>query len=114
VDADADVFLGRDYRRQHLDVLDLIVRPAGGCPARLRQCLRAKDIEQGRTLSELAAKIDDPAIDHHAIAGGAAGSEACKFHDCCVRWLVDISQLSLPGLDPAIHLSSQKLFTQED
>src|SRR5260370_12083673 len=72
----------------------------GGWRGGVGERLRGKDIEQGGTLSELAAKIDDPAIGHHAIADATAGFEACKFHGCCVRWLVDISQLSLPGLGP--------------
>src|SRR5437667_6996279 len=80
VDADADIFFGRQDRRQHLDVLDLIIGAAGGRRARLRQRLRPKEIEQGRVLSELAAEIDNPAVGHRPITRAAAGFEACKFH----------------------------------
>src|SRR5262249_61956202 len=48
VDADADVFLRRDYRRQHLDVLDLIVLAPRRFRAPLRQWLSAKEFEQPR------------------------------------------------------------------
>src|SRR5258708_22941520 len=106
VDDDADVFFRGEYRRQHLDVPDLMVGPAGGCRARLCKCLCAKDIEQGRILAELAAKIDDPAVGHRAIAGAVAGFEACKFHDCLRPLYGPSLPLVIAGLDPEIHQSS--------
>src|SRR5947207_15369510 len=47
VDADADIFFGRQDRRQHLDVLDLIIAAAGGRRARPRQRSRPTEMERG-------------------------------------------------------------------
>jgi hypothetical protein len=80
VDAHADVLVGRQNRRQHLHVLDLITRPSRRRRARLRQRLRAKHVKQRRILGELAAEIDDAVVGYRAVADAAIRFEGCKSH----------------------------------
>jgi hypothetical protein len=54
--------------------------------------LRAKHVEQGRIFRELAAEIDDAAVDHRAVAGAAVHAKACKAHGITHALRTDIAQ----------------------
>src|SRR6516164_7136732 len=87
IDADADVLVGGKNRWQQLHVLERMIGRSARHGARLRDCLRAEEIEQRRIFRQPAAEIDDAGAGHRAVAGTAVCPETCKSHGF-TRWIV--------------------------